>query len=357
MEEATIAQLPPRADLETPAALKQAALAHRYLAELKGLSRSIPNQSILLNTLALQESKDSSEIENIITTHDEMYQSNLDLESGDPAVKEVRNYSRALFKGFEMIRADGFLGSRHILAVHEILEGNSAGYRKQPGTRLRNESTGEIVYTPPQSATEIQRLMKNLEDYINDDSLSDVDPLIKLAVIHRQFESIHPFYDGNGRAGRIINILYLVLKGLLDIPVLYLSRFIIGNKPDYYRLLQNVRETGEWESWLWYMLRAVEKTAFQSIQTVEGIRDLMMVYKHKLRDDFKFYSQDLLNHLFQHPYTKVGVLERELGVSRVTASKYLDTLAVAGLLEKRKVGRDNFFINTPLFSLLTNLPE
>ena len=215
------------------------------------------------------------------------------------------------------------------------------------------------VNWPPdsgQSHDEIIQLMKNLEQFINDDE-SPLDPLVKMAVIHYQFESIHPFYDGNGRTGRIINILYLVLKDLLNIPVLYLSRYIIQNKERYYQGLQGVRETGDWDPWILYMLEGVEQTAIQTIAIVQGIGKLMMDYKHRIRDGYKFYSQDLLNNLFSHPYTKIDFVKNDLRVSRLTATKYLELLADGGLLEKRKLGRSNYYINTMLFDLLTKIPE
>ena len=242
----SLSELPPSIEIETKKILKSATLANRYLAELKGVSETIPNQSILINTLVLQEAKDSSEIENIITTHDEMYKAELysDLAISS-STKEVQNYVEALRAGFELVqkKKNKILTCNHIIAIQEILEKNDAGFRTLPGTDLRNHATGETVYVPPQNNQTIVQFMRNLENYINDDTLSDVDPLVKMAVIHHQFESIHPFYDGNGRTGRIINILYLVSKRLLDIPTLYLSRYIIETKSDYYRLLQSVRDT------------------------------------------------------------------------------------------------------------------
>ncbi|MBA3806764.1 MAG: Fic family protein, partial [Acidobacteria bacterium] len=234
-----IPTLPLERDLETKAVLKQAAAAHRRLAELKGVARTIPDETILISTLTLQEAKDSSAIENIITTHDELFKAELLIEQlRSPGAKEVQNYAYALRTGFELVRRNKILTDNHILEIQEGLEQNRAGYRRVPGTALKNQQTGETVYTPPQDYDTINRLMRNLSDFINDDSLSDLDPLVKLAIVHHQFESIHPFYDGNGRTGRIINILYLVTKELLDLPVLYLSHFIIQHKAEYYRLLQ-----------------------------------------------------------------------------------------------------------------------
>jgi Fic family protein len=351
-------ELPPVEELETKKILRQLSVANRYLALLKGVSETIPNQEILINTLSLEEAKDSSEIENIITTHDEMYKAELysDLVTSS-AAKEVQRYAEALRTGFSRVNRSKLLTNNNILEIQNILEGNNAGFRKLPGTGLKNLATGETVYTPPQHHKIIIQLMGNLESYINDDALSDIDPLIKMAVIHYQFESIHPFYDGNGRTGRIINILYLVLKELLDIPILYLSRYIIKNKSDYYRLLQSVRDQNNWEEWILYMLTGVEITSRQTILIIQKIKELMQKYKHEIRNNFKFYSQDLLNNLFRHPYTKIEYVEKDLQVSRLTATKYLDQLAQAGYLEKQKVWRSNYYINRPLFELLTNPPE
>lgn len=354
----SLTDLPLPLELETKQVLKSVTAANRYLAELKGVSETIPNQSILINTLALQEAKDSSAIENIITTHDEMYKAELysDLISSS-AAKEVQNYVRALRTGFDQIKKSHLLTCNHIIEIQETLERNNAGFRKLPGTDLKNQATGETIYVPPQDHETIIRLMRNLENYINDDALSNIDPLIKIAIIHHQLESIHPFYDGNGRTGRIINILYLVLKGYLDIPILYLSRYIIETKSDYYRLLQSVRDTNNWEDWILYILKGIEVTSQQTIFIIQKIRELMQKYKQDIRNNFRFYSQDLLNNLFRHPYTKIEFLERDLNVSRLTATKYLDQLADAGYLEKQKIWRSNYYINRPLFDLLSKPPK
>ncbi|PSJ79943.1 Fic family protein [Neisseria iguanae] len=350
----SIEQFPPSTSLESVAVLKKLTSAHRYLAELKGICRSIPNQAILINTLSLQEAKDSSEIENIITTHDELFRASLP-HSGEnsPAIKEVQNYSSALHCGFELVVQSGMLTNNHILAIQAELEKNRAGFRQQAGTMLKNDRTGEVVYEPPQHTDDIVRLMGRLETFINDESTSGtIDPLVRMALIHHQFESIHPFYDGNGRTGRIINVLYLVLLGLMDIPVLYLSRYLVKHKNEYYRLLQYVRDTGEWESWILYMLEAVEQTAKNGIDTVQGIHHAMMDYKHRIRQDFGFYSQDLINHLFNHPYTKIEFMMKTLNVSRPSAAKYLDELTQSGFLHKEKIGRSNYYINIALMAIL-----
>lgn len=344
--------LPKEADLESRAVLKQAALAHRYLAELKGISASIPNEAILINTLTLQEAKDSSAVENIVTTHDELYKAGLFADGLNPAVKEVQNYAAALKHGFDEVSQNKLIRLNDILDIQQMLEGNNAGLRKLPGTELKNQQTGQVVYTPPQDAIEVQALMDNLVAYINDQGLSDCDPLIKMAIIHFQFESIHPFYDGNGRTGRILNMLYLVAQGLLDLPVLYLSRHIIRNKADYYQNLQAVRDENDWQSWLLFMLEGIEQTAKQTIYLIKEIKGLMGVYKFEMREKLpKIYSQDLLNNLFCHPYTKIEFVVNEIGVSRLTATKYLEQLVENGFLQKQKVGRSNYYINGTLCQL------
>jgi len=346
--------LPVKQDLETKAVLKKLTQAHRALAELKGIITSIPNQSILLETLTLREARESSAIENIISTFDEVYQSNL-LSNifASPAAKEVHQYAAALKKGFQLVKQHQLLTNNHILQIQEVVEQNRAGFRKLPGTKLMNDKTGKVVYTPPQDFDTILLLMNNLETFINDDTIMELDPLVKMAIIHHQFESIHPFYDGNGRTGRIINILYLVQKGLLHLPVLYLSKYIIKHKSDYYRLLQEVREEGNWEEWILFMLDGIEETATASVTLITSIKVLMQQYKQQIRSNHsKLYSQDVLNNLFKYPYTKIEFLQKDLQISRSTAIRYLDTLVKAGFLTKHKVGRDNFFLNAKLLELL-----
>jgi cell filamentation protein, protein adenylyltransferase len=341
-------------DIETKTMLKSLPSAHAALAELKGIASTMPNQSILINTLGLQEAKDSSAIENIITTHDDLYKSELNLDSYKSLnAKEVQNYIAATKTGFDLISKTGLLTNRIVLKIQEILEGNKAGFRKLPGTTLKNTSTGEIIYTPPQDPEEIKDLMSNLEKFINDKEACDFDPIVKMAIIHYQFESIHPFYDGNGRTGRIINILYLIQEKLQDLPILYLSNYIIKNKSDYYRLLQEVRTKNNWEEWLLFMIKAVNQTSRETIDLIINIRELMINYKHILRDNYKFYSQDLLNNLFKHPYTKIEFIQRDLNVSRITAANYLNQLADDKLLTKKKLGTANYYINDPLFKLLS----
>jgi Fic family protein len=344
--------LPYPVDLETKAVLKALNGAHRALAELKGVARSIPRQDILINSLSIQEAKDSSEVENIVTTHDELYRSTLDLEYDiTPQAKEVKNYIAALKRGYAIVTQHGLLTSNHIKEIQEMLEANDAGFRRLPGTSLKNQQTGEVVYTPPQEYEEILKLMQNLEQFINNPEMSDLDPIVKMAVIHFQFESIHPFYDGNGRTGRIINILYLVLQGLLDLPILYLSHYIIQNKSEYYQNLQAVRKTGAWEDWLLYMIQGVELTALSTMIKVEKIKNAMAELKIILRENYKFYSQDLLNHLFRQPYTKIEFLQEALRISRPTAAGYLNQLSNDGVIIK-KISKPNYYINPFLINAL-----
>ena len=352
-----IPNLPLSREVESKKVLKKVAEARAALAELKGIHSTVPNVGILLNTLALQEAKDSSAVENIITTNDELYKAELNLNLvKNIAAKEVQRYSLALRHGFELVKKDKLITNSSILAIHNVLEQNNAGYRKVPGTTLKNDKTGEVVYTPPQALSEIQESISNLIQYINDDTLDDADYLVKLAIIHHQFESIHPFYDGNGRLGRIINILYLISKGLLDYPTLYLSRYIIQNKSEYYNLLQNVRDNNNWEEWILYILDAVISVSNQSALLIQEIKQVMQFYKKCIRTNYtKMYSQDLLNNIFKHPYTKIEFLQDDLNISRQTAAKYLDTLANDdnNLLEKVKIGRDNYYINNGLMKLFT----
>jgi Fic family protein len=346
-------ELPLSIDVETKAVLKSLPAAHAALAELKSIASTIPNQIILINTLGLQEAKDSSAIENIITTHDDLYKSELNLDSFKSLeAKEVQNYISAMKKGFELIKRKGLITNSIILEIQKELEGNNAGFRKLPGTELKNSSTGKTIYTPPQDIEEINKLMANLDKFINDPTICDYDPLIKMAIIHYQFESIHPFYDGNGRTGRIMNILYLIIEKLQNLPILYLSNYIIQNKSDYYRLLQQIRDEENWEEWLLYIINGIEKTSRETIELIIQIKELMMEFKQRLRENYKFYSQDLLNNLFKHPYTKIEFIVNDLNVSRITAANYLNKLADDGLLRKERIGTGNYYINEKLFNLL-----
>ena len=357
-----IPKLPLSYDLETKAVLKQLSQSNRWLAELKGMAKTIPNEQILIRTLTLQEAQDSTEVKNIVTTQDDLYKASLDLSEfiKDPAAKEVLNYREAITLGFELLKQRHLLTNNVIKEVQEKFVHNRAGFRNLPGTTLKDEH-GNVIYVPPQDGELINSAMDNLEAFINDERLSDMDPLIKMAIIHHQFESIHPFYNGNGRTGRIVNILYLIATGLLDYPILYLSRYITHHKAEYYHLIQSIRDKegdnfAEWEQWVLFVLKGVEETSSEAIVLIGEISKLMSEYKQELRQLFKkLYRQELLNNLFTHPYTKVGFVEHDLMITNKTASRYLDKMVKAGLLEKRKLGRENYYINTRLLEIFINV--
>lgn len=355
MERAMLKPLPVHFDLETKQVLRRLPAAHAAMAELKVLAETLPDPNILINTLGLQEAKDSSAVENIITTHDELYKSELFFEDYKSlSAKEVQNYIAASKTGYHLLMQSGMLTNRTILQIQEILEANKAGYRKLPGTKIKNTSTGEIIYEPPQDPDTIIALMSNLEQFINDNEMCDYDPLIKMAIIHYQFESIHPFYDGNGRTGRIINLLYLILQNLQTLPILYLSNFIINNKARYYHLLHHVHNQETWEAWIVFMITCVETTARETIEKIKEIKKLMLQTKLQIRNNYKFYSPELIHNLFKHPYTKIEFVVHDLGVTRLTAATYLNKLAADKILVKQKLGTGNYYINQPLFDLLTN---
>lgn len=345
-------QLPLQYNFFEPTIIKKLIKAHKALAELNWLCHKIPNQKILINSLLLQEAKDSSEIENIITTHDELYKAQMDKSFSSPQSKEVENYKEALLYGFGKVQSEKLLLNNDIIAIQALLEKNDAWFRTQMGTKLMNDQTWETVYTPPQSISEIQDLMTNLEWYINDNN-DDLDPLIKMAVIHHQFESIHPFYDGNGRTGRIINILYLIKNDLLTMPILYLSKYIIKHKAEYYKHLQQVRDQNTWNEWVLYMLDAVEKTAIDTMQMIQAIWDLMGKTKKSLKTDLpKIYSKDLLEIIFSHPYTKIDFLVEWMGMSRQRASRYLQELVDHKYMTVIQIKNSKYFIHNDLFALL-----
>jgi len=360
-----IPTLPLPYDLETVAVLKQLNKANKKLAELKGIARTIPNENILISMLALQEARDSSAVENIVTTQDDLYQAGVsdNIRIINPATKEVLRYREAIFEGFEMVRKNKILSNNVIKKVQEKVKQNNAGFLVSPSKALVNQSDGRIIYTPPQDINEVNEKMSNLEAFINDQELSSLDPLIKMAIIHHQFESIHPFGDGNGRTGRIVNILYLVITDLLDLPILYLSRYITHRKGEYYHLIQAIRDKNtdnakEWEEWILFILKGVEETAGNTIELVKGISQLMAEYKNVLRPIFdKAYKHELINNLFFHPYTKIEYMQHDMMVQRKTAAKYLDRIVETGLLEKVKKGRENYYINVKLCNLFLNYNE
>lgn len=352
MSETIVKYLPPQVILETTRVLKQLSRSHRALAELKGYADTIPNKNILINTVTINEAKDSSEIENIITTHDELFRAMSHKGYENPAAKEVVSYRTALWKGYELVKENQILTTNMIIDIQEIIENSNAGVRKLPGTTLTNQNTGEIVYTPPSGETEILNLMSNLEKYINED-LDNVDPLVKLAVIHFQFESIHPFYDGNGRTGRIINVLYLVLKDLLDSPILYLSKFIIRNKSSYYKLLQEVRTEGKWEEWVLFILDGIEQTSEETLKLVKKINAEVVVTAEDIKKVLpKIYSKELVELLFFEFYTKIKFIEEGLNISRRTASDYLIALEKEGFLSSQKMGKEKIYLNKRLFEIV-----
>ena len=346
--------LPPKIDIETPAVLKKAISANRKLAELKGSVNLIPNQQILINTLILNEAKDSSEIENIITTQDELYKAfSAEGKITDPATKEVMRYREALQSGYDELNKREVLSINTILKAHEILIGHKSGIRKGPGTVLQNEKTKEIIYKPPDRFDVLINKLNNIEQYLN--SVNGVDPLIKLAVLHYQFEAIHPFSDGNGRIGRILNILYLIHEKLLDLPVLYLSSYIIRNKSQYYQLLLNVTKQNEWEKWILYMLDAVETTSSDTIEKVNKIKELLSETIDEIKEKLpKIYSKELAEVLFYQPYCKIKYLQEKGIAHRQTASEYLKALENIGILESRRVGREVLYLNKKLFGLWGN---
>jgi len=356
MKEFIPAKLPLKKDIETKEILKATTLAHRALAELKGIANSLPNQRIVINTLVLQEAKDSSEVENIITTYDEVYRSDISNEFIKGDIKEVQNYKDALYLGFEIIKTKKVLSVNHIKEIQATLEKNDAGFRKQSGTVLKNPVTEEVKLIPPQNPQDIVELMANLAEYINDTTLDDFDSLVKMAIIHYQFESIHPFYDGNGRTGRIINILYLVLEGLLDVPILYLSRYIIRNKSEYYTLLNDVSFNNGLNAWILFMLKGVEEISKETIDIIKTVERLMDETKDTIKQNKpKIYSKDLLEALFYHPYTKRAFIEEHLHVSRPTATNYLKELEGMGILSSQKIGKEVFYVHNKLFDLFKNM--
>lgn len=347
--------LPPRIEVETRDILKQTIPAERALAELKGLGRILPNQSLLVNSVVLQEAKDSSEIENIVTTNDALFRAfSADTQQVDTATKEVLRYREALWEGYHALRTRQVLSTNLFVTIMQRIKETQAGIRNTPGTTISNSTDGKVVYTPPEGERAIRNKLKNLEEFIHKED--DLTPLVKLALVHYQFEAIHPFDDGNGRAGRIVNILFLVLYELLELPVLYLSKAIIENKNDYYRLLRRVTEDEEWEPWILFMLRAVKETADFTRNRIMTIRELMNETMEEARQELpaSVYSKELIDLLFREPYTKVRFLVNEGIAERQTAAKYLKELEKIGILESHKIGRETLYLNRKLYDLLSS---
>jgi Fic family protein len=346
-------KLPPKADIETARLLKKAASARSALGELKGVGKLLPNEAILLNTLILEEARDSSEIENIITTRDKLYKAFASNSKNiDPATKEVLRYRSALWKGYELVQKKGFISTNMIVEIQEELIETHAGIRKLPGTKLANDKTGKVIYTPPEGERVIQDMLANLEKYLNDEH--DIDPLIVMTILHYQFEAIHPFYDGNGRTGRILNVLYLTLRELLDLPILYLSSYIIKHKTEYYKLLLRITTHNEWEAWIMFMLDAIEETALDTIKKVNIIHQLLQntieEVKKMLPD---IYTKELVELLFDQPYSKIQLLVEHKIAKRQTAAVYLDRLTKIGVLKKSRVGKEALFLNRKLFDVFS----
>ncbi len=346
--------LPPDCNLDSADILKKAILAGRTLAELKGLGNTIPNQSILINSITLQEARDSSGIENIVTTNDALFKAfTASTKQIDTATKEVLRYREALWEGFNNLKKNNLLTTNSFIHLMQMIKQNNSGIRKTTGTHLSNDRTGQIIYTPPEGEHIIRNKLKNLEEFIHSDD--GIDPLIKLAIIHYQFEAIHPFADGNGRTGRIINILYLVQQQLLDLPVLYLSKYIIDHKNDYYRLIRSVTAKQEWKPWILFMLKAVEEMAKFSRKRILDIRNLMeqTIEKAKAKLPSRVYSKELIELIFHQPYCKASFLGEAGIAKRQSAAEYLKELEFIGILKSKKIGKENLYLNVKLYELLS----
>jgi len=346
--------LPPEKNILTKTVLQKALKAGRVLAELKGKCDTIPDPTILINSLVLQEAKASSEIENIITTNDDLFKAfSAKSDKFAPSTKEVLRYRQALWSGYEFIKDKQLLNTNLFIDIVQIIKKNEASIRKTTGTHLHNPITNEIVYTPPEGESVIRDKLHNLEKYIN--KKDEVDPLIKLPVIHYQFEAIHPFLDGNGRTGRIINILFLVLKDLLDLPILYHSKYIIDNKNEYYRLLRNITINQAWEPFILFILEAIERTSLFTIDIINNINSLIQetIELAKFRLPDRVYSKELIELIFKQPYTKIDFLVKADIAKRKTASEYLQELEKIDILKSIKVGREKLFLNKKLYNLFS----
>lgn len=345
-------KLPLSIDLNDVETLKLLSNANNKVGELKGIINQLPNRQILLNAITLGEAKDSSEIENIVTTYDEIYKEMTSESSISANAKEVLKYRKAISLGFEELKGNGFISIRSLINIQNCIESDKSGVRKLPGTVIKNTRTGEILHTPPQSEAEILDYLSNLEKYINQDN--EYDPLINMGVIHYQFETIHPFYDGNGRTGRILNVLFLVMMNKLSYPVLYLSRYIIQNKDEYYTLLKECNNDEEnVRKFIRYMLKGIAATSDFTIRFIDEIIQSMeqttMLMKERLP---KIYSKELVEYLYYEFYTKNEYLRNEFNISRSTANKYLKLLEEQGFVISEKVGKEVIYKNVALFNLM-----
>lgn len=342
--------LPPTVEVETKKILKQAIISNKVLGELKGRADEIPNQSMLVNAITLQEAKDSSEIENIVTTQDTLYKAfSSNISTTDAQTKEVLRYRQALWEGYTDLSKRPLSTNSFIQIVQTIKE-NDAGIRNAPGTKIT--SNNKTIYTPPEGEAVIRNLLKNLEDYIHAED--DVDLLIKLAIMHYQFEAIHPFFDGNGRTGRVINMLFMVENRLLDTPILYLSKYIIEHKNEYYTNLRGVTENFEWEAWILFILKGIEETALYTLDKINSINRLMQetIVLAKEQLPSRVYSKELIELLFEQPYCKVKYLVDKDIAKRQTAAEYLSELEAIGILKSQKVGVENLYLNVKLVEVL-----
>ncbi len=348
-----IPELPPAADIESRDILRACISAHSELTRANALVKMLPNEAVLVHTLPLQEARKSSEIENIVTTNDELYRAMTSNKAPmSPATKEVLRYREALWEGLTILNNRSILNTPLLERICSNIRGVEMPVRRSQ-VRIVNPITRELIYTPPTGYEKLIRLLTNLEHFINDNS-DELQPLVKLAVIHYQFEAIHPFTDGNGRTGRILNILYLIHQGLLDVPILYLSRFFIQRRSEYYRYLRKVTEDGKWQQWILYMLEAVTQTARDTARRIEVINVLINDVITKARGKAKAIEREgFIDLLFKWPYCKISIVQNELDCSRLTATKYLNEIAELGLLERLKIGREYYYINTGLMELLS----
>ncbi|GMQ26429.1 Fic family protein [Algoriphagus sp. oki45] len=345
--------LPPKAELETKPILLKTISASRALAQLNGAIRNLPNPTLFLDTIHLQEAKASSAIENIITTNDDLYQALIaDKKFESPETKEVLRYKEALWMGLERMKSRPFITTNLCIELVQTIKGNTSGIRTTPGTTLSN-TAGEVIYTPPSGEEVIREKLANWEKFINEDD--SFDPLIKMGLMHYQFEAIHPFADGNGRTGRILLLLFLKQTGLLAIPAIYLSEYIIQHKSEYYRHLRAVTESEDWEGFIIYMLEMVEKTANHGLKRLEQVSNLMEYTAEQIRVTLpRVYSKDLVEIIFRLPYTKRQFLiDAGLGTPK-TVGNYLSELEAEGFLFSKKVGKEKLYLNTSLMNILEN---